>query len=489
VKTLFLNPPALSGEIYMKEIGRCGRRAVAGEMWPQTGLAYLAAVAEREGHEARIIDAMASAIDVAALVGQVAAWRPDLLVANTTTPTFKNDAQVVEALRGRCDALIAFTGTHVSALPKESLAESVADLVFVNEAEETLADVLAALSRDGVEAARSDPGSSLSAIEGLAWRGPDGAARMSMRREPTDDLDSFPMPARRLLPNDRYRMPFFAGEPFATVIPTRGCPYPCTFCRAGAVWGRKIRTRSPDNVLAELRHLVEELHIRNVAFMTDSMTLDRKWAMSLLGGIVDAGPRLRWVCNSRVDAVDLEMLRAMKQAGCQLVSYGVESGDPDILKSTMKGITLDQAREAMALTREAGIASMAYFIVGLPGETWQTVRRSIDFAKSIQPDYVNFHVATPFPGTRLCQQARDEGWLTTDDWSQFEEEGSAVMVAGDLSAHELVRAQRIAMRAFYLRPSRLLKELVAIRSPSDLIARLRAGWKMIRTVLGGCPSC
>lgn len=468
----------------MKEVGRCGRRAVAGEVWPQTGLAYLAAVVEAEGHVARVIDAMASEMSVDDVVAAVREWRPDVIVANTTTPTFSNDAEVLGRLRDVSDALLAFTGTHVSALPGEALEQSVADLIFVNEAEETLAEVLSAVAESGVEEARSNPSLVFANQLAVAWRFPDGSTWVAEPHADLAELDSYPLPARRLLPNDRYRMPFFAGESFATVIPTRGCPHACSFCRAGTVWGRTIRVRSVDNVMAELRQVVEELSIRNVVFMTDSLTLNHDWAMELFGAIELSGLGLRWICNSRVDAVDLELLQAMKRAGCEMISYGVESGDAGILRETRKGITLDQARKALALTRQARLTSMAYFIIGLPGETWESVRASIRFAKSIRPDYVNFHVATPFPGTRLCKQAKEEGWLTTEDWSEFEEEGSAVMVAGDLSAEELVAAQRQAMRAFYLRPSRLVQELFAVRSWADLTTRLRAGWRMVATLFG-----
>ncbi|MCX7048008.1 MAG: radical SAM protein [Candidatus Sumerlaeota bacterium] len=547
LKVLLINPPALSGARYMKEIGRCGRRAVAGELWPQTGLAYLAAMAEQGGHEARIIDGMASDGGIAAVEREATEWQPDVIVAATSTPTFKNDVAVIGRLRELTNALIAWTGTHVSALPEESLRDSHADLVIINEAEETLAELLTVVEREGVARVREHPDETLAEAPGLAWRAttvavpssefrvpssfpgvPSSEFRVpssppgvpssegqgaraeeqsvirnsqsaiakressivnrqssisySHSRLPTNDLDSYPLPARRLLPNQAYRMPFFSDGPFATVIPTRGCPWPCTFCRAGGVWGRKVRTRAVENVIAELRQINQELGIRNIVFMTDSFTLNRAWAMQLCNAIRDEGLRIKWIANSRVDAVDLELLRAMKQAGCLMVSYGIESGDPAILKATRKGITLEQSRQAIALTRQAGLKSMAYFILGLPGETWETVRRSIAFAKDINPDYVNFHVATPFPGTELYGQALERGWLTTDDWDAYEEEGSAVMQADELSPEELMRAQRMAMRAFYLRPWRLVKELFSIRSLGDLTARLKAGWNIIATL-------
>lgn len=452
----------------MKEVGRCGRRALAGELWPQTGLAYLAAVARREGADVRLIDAMASCVTVEQLLRDTLDFKPDLVIANTTTPTFVNDAGVIDLLKQKHDALYAFTGAHVSALPEESLNNSSADLIFINEAEETLKEVIKKWKdfRD---------------IPGLAYREGEKITITSACSY-IPNLDSLPFPARDLLPNDRYRMPFFENEPYATVIPTRGCPWSCTFCRAGRVWGKKVRSRSPENVLEEIRRIKNDLGIRNVVFMTDSLTLDKKWAHSFLDAILESDVKFRWICNSRVDAVTPDLLRKMKKTGCILVSYGVESGNQEILDTSRKKITLEDSRKAIKWTRQAGIISMAYFILGLPGETKQTIEESIRFAREIKPDYVNFHIATPFPGTELYDIAKEKGWLVSDDWSEYEEEGSAVLRTKDLTADELMEAQRRAMRKFYLRPGRILREVASLRSWGQLKSRFKAGWNLLTTL-------
>lgn len=456
----------MSGEHFMKEVGRCGRRTVAGELWPQTGLAYLAAVALKEGCDVRLIDAMASGETAEDLANIVRSFAPDLVLIHTTTPTFQNDALVLEQLKMAHPAVYAFVGTHVSALPEESLRRSKADFVFINEAEESLREVI--LKWDDWRAG----------IPGLAIRR-DGEIMVTSECPYIANLDALPFPARHLLPNVKYHMPFFESEPFATVIPTRGCPWKCTFCRAGKVWGSKVRARSPENVIAEIEDMRKSLGIRNVVFMTDSLTLDRKWANRFLDLILERKLDIRWICNSRVDAVDLELLKKMKQAGCLLVSYGVESGNQAILDAAKKMIKLEDSRKAIRLTREAGLLSMAYFIIGLPGETAQTIEESIRFASEIDPDYVNFHVATPFPGTELYEIAQRNNWLATDDWNQYEEEGSAVLRTEALTAEDLVAAQRRAMRRFYMRPSRILKELWRLRNWGQLKARLRAAAAML----------
>jgi radical SAM superfamily enzyme YgiQ (UPF0313 family) len=489
---LFLNPPSLKGEAWMKEIGRCGRKAIGGEIWPQTGLAYLAAVVERDGHLARIIDAIAEPVAMEFLAEECRRWRPDIILANSATPTIKNDSIVLARLAQVTGALCGFSGPHVSALPAETLGETGADFAVINEAEETVAELARAVAaaHGDREAARR----SFGGIRGLAWKRRGGVDDVlpgiivNAPRPLIADLDALPLPARHLLPNSAYHMPFFGGHPFATIIPTRGCPWPCTFCRAGRVWGRKIRVRSVPNVLAEIESLRRDFGIRHIVFMTDSLTLNRQWAAELFGriaalGRAGSGKQIEWVCNSRVDAVDAEMLALMKRAGCRQIAYGLESGSRAVLDASRKGITVEQCERAIRLTRDAGIQSIAYFVLGLPGETAETVAETIRFAERLDPDYVNFHIATPFPGTELYEQAVTNGWLTSRDWDGYEEEGSVVMQAGALTPDDLLRAQRRAMRNFYLRPSRLLREIGRLRSWAELKAKARAALKIL-TVLG-----
>jgi radical SAM superfamily enzyme YgiQ (UPF0313 family) len=470
MRIFLLNPPHLSGTVYMKELGRCGRKSIAGERWPQTGLAYLAAVLLEDGHECRILDAMAEKIGVDETIRKISAFSPDLILIHITTPTFRNDAKVVELISQSAirnlQSKIGFTGTHGSVLPEESLHESVADFAIVGEAEETLRELVSKLSSDWEN------------IQGLAFRKSKTQIQINQSRPLIANLNSLPFPARQLLPNEKYRMPFFAEEPFVTIIPSRGCPYQCTFCRAGAVWGERVRLRSAGNVCEEIERVISDLQIHNVVFMTDALTLKKSWTVELCELIKTRNLKIRWIGNSRVDAVDLELLKLMKSAGCELLSYGIESGNQAILDRAKKKITIAQSEQAIQLTKQAEILAFAYFILGLPGETRETINQTIAFAKKINPDYVNFHIATPFPGTELYQIAIDNKWLITDDWSQFEEQGSAVMRTEQLTAQDLVKAQKMAMRRFYFRPQQIAKEIKRVRNPAELKKKIRAGLKV-----------
>jgi radical SAM superfamily enzyme YgiQ (UPF0313 family) len=452
----------------MKEIGRCGRKAVAGEFWPQTGLAYLAAVASSKGHIVRIIDGMVGSIAVKEMMSLIESFCPELIVIITTTPTFNNDTNIVKIIKGRFNLVVGFVGTHVSSLPEESLMVSQADFVFVNECEETLVELINNLDEYW------------GGIKGLSFRDKNGEIRHNIDRPFIEDLDSLPYPARDLLPNQKYRIPFTKGNPFATIIPSRGCPFHCIFCRAGKVWNKAVRYRSPANVFEEIEILVNKYDIKDFAFMTDSFTMNRSWAMELCEKICINGLDVRWFCNSRVDSIDREMLELMKRAGCVLVSYGIESGDQSILDNSRKQITLEESVKAIRFTNEAGIISFAYFIFGLPGETHDTINKTIKFAKTLNARYVNFHIATPFPGTEFYDMAKKKNWLVSSNWDDYEEEGSAVIQTEVLSPDELVAAQKMAMRTFYLRPGTILNELRSINGINDLVSKLKAVKALIK---------
>jgi len=491
MNVLFLNPPSLKNEIFMKEIGRCGRKSVAGELWPQTGLAYLAAIAIQLGHKAKIIDAMATPIPLHSLLELIRKENFDLIIAHTSTPTFNNDKKIVSEIKKVSNAIIGFTGTHTTVLPEDSLKQSEADFILIGEAELTLKELLLLLNTLKAEKNTvfdsqnlvSYASDQLKQINGLAFKS-NNEIISTTPREIYPDLDSFPFPARELLPNEKYIMPFFNRKPFVTIIPGRGCPYKCTFCRAGKVWGAKPRFRTPPNVIAEIKEVISKFNIRNIVFMTDALTLKRDWTIALINEIIKDNLKFRWICNSRVDSVDIEMLKLMKKAGCELISYGVESADQSILNNAKKNIKLEDSIKAIKLTRQAGIISLAYFIIGLPGETEETIKETIRFAKQINPDYVNFHIATPFPGTEFYEYAKNNNLLISDNWDDYEEEGSAVIRTETMTPEQLVKYQKYAMNSFYLRPKYILKELISIKSPSDLFAKLRAGINVIKKNIG-----
>jgi radical SAM superfamily enzyme YgiQ (UPF0313 family) len=290
----------------------------------------------------------------------------------------------------------------------------------------------------------------LASVRGLAWRRGDGIV-LNPDRPFVRNLDDLPLPRHDLLPLERYRAPLVGG-PYAFVVTSRGCPANCCFCIKHVSYGQSVRFRSAESVVDELEALAK-LGVRAVNMYADLFTLNRDHVLGICERIVERGLRVRWTCNSRVDFVDEELLRTMARAGCWMISWGIESGDQDVLRRARKGITLGQAERALAWARRAGIRNWGYFIIGLPGESEASIRRTIDFAKHLPLDLVLFHIAAPYPGTPFFYEVVDKGWFRPGTrWEQVDMDRSTVLDYPDLSAEDLERWARRAFREWALRP-------------------------------------
>jgi len=469
VKVVLLNPPAVGGVRYVRE-GRCEQRVSSFQynMLP-ISLLTTAALLRREGAEVRVLDAIAEGLDLPAVVAALAAIDPRLVLINVSTATFRGDAAAAAAIRAALPgAFLAAFGVHVTALPEQSLREAPAlDAVIRREPETTAADLAGAL----------DAGRSLAGVAGLAWR--DGSAiRTNEDRPFLEDLDSLPLPARDLVDHRHYPAPV-DGRPHTLVITSRGCPYPCTFCTAHLYYGSKLRPRDPVRVVDELEAVVREQGLRLFTFWSDTFTLDREHVLGICREIRRRGLSIEWMANSRVDRVDPELLREMRAAGCTVVSFGVESGVQEILDRVRKGTRLAQIEEAFAACRAAGLRSAAHVILGLPGETPATIRRTLRFVRRIRPDFVQFYGAIPFPGTAFHREARERGWIVARDWPDYEI-NRAVVSTPELPAAALRSWRRRAYLSTYLAPRYILARLAEVRSPRDLALLARAGVGFLR---------
>ena len=465
---LIVNPPSPDGHVYIRDVCRWGRKSREKMIWPQTSLAYLAAMVPQDW-TVRIIDAIAEAMSMERFLDELRRERPRVYVSYLIGSTFDSDAVgVCEAKR--LGALTVAVGTHVSAVPKNTL-ELVPqlDLVIRHEPEQTFAELLARV-RDG---------QALSGIQGTACRDEHGRILVAADRPLLRKLDDLPIPKQHLLPLDKYRMPFL-GKRYTWVLTNRGCPYSCTYCFEGVVWGKSVRYRSAESIFRELEYLAQH-RVRNVLFLADLFTYDRDGVLRLCDLILRHGLRIRWTCNSRVDTIDEEMMVRMKQAGCWLIALGLESGSQAILDNVKKDARLEDARRTIQLCHRHGIKTWGYFIIGLPGETHQTVRETIDFAKSLPLDIALFHVAMPYAGTEFYFQAVANGWLNTSQWKHFDMNDSAVVHYPDFSAQDALRATKQAFREFYFRPVQMWRLAKMMLGAGDLgmigsVAKNFLGW-------------
>jgi radical SAM superfamily enzyme YgiQ (UPF0313 family) len=320
--------------------------------------------------------------------------------------------------------------------------------------------------------------SSLESINGLVWRH-NGEIVINGDRPFICNLDDLPLPRHDLLPLNEYRAPLVQG-PYAFVVTSRGCPGGCRFCIKHVSYGNAVRFRSPENVLAEIEQLVG-LGVRAIHMYADLFTLNRDHVMGICHEMVARGLKVRWTCNSRVDFVDDEMLQVMADAGCWMISWGIESGDDAMLRRMHKGTTTDQVERALRWAKRAGIMNWGYFIIGLPGETEESIRRTIDFAKQLPLDLALFHIAAPHPGTPFFFEVVENGWFRPGTrWEDVDMDRSTVLDYPQLRAEELETWARRAFWEWAFRPGPILTYVkMLLESPSLLRPTLEIGLESV----------
>jgi len=445
MRVFILNPPVLSGQGFVRE-GRCEQRLTSYQyVLLPVSLPSIAAVLREEGISVKILDGVAEQTPVALIKRALKKFQPDLLILNVSTVTFDNDIKIARLIKKAFPKLkIAVMGVHVTSLPEESLSHGAIDYVVRGEPEETVKELALALKHK----------KPLARIKGISHK--RGRKYEHNEDRPfISDLDALPFPARDLVKNKLYLMSM-SDKPHTVILTSRGCPNNCTFCTAHKYYGRVFRTRSAKSVADEMEEIEKKYKIFYATMWADTFTLIPSFVFELCAEIKKRGLKMKWMCNSRVNTITPDMLKAMKGAGCTGIAYGVESGNQEILNNVRKGTNLEQIERAFKLTKRAGIDSLAHVIFGLPGETKQTIKKTVAFIKKINPSYVQFYCAVPFPGTEFSRMAEKEGWLQTRDWSRFEI-NQAIIATPTLSAKELERARRRAYLSFYLRPSYLFK--------------------------------
>jgi len=435
---------------------------------PPLGLAYIAAVLEDAGHSVQIWD---SAVDK-----REPDFRGFRMVGATATTSQIGEAWRILALAKKTGALTFLGGPHVSSLPKESLAKPCVDYVVRREGEETVVELAAAVAACG----------SVAGIRGLSHKAIAGAEPVcEADRDQIADLDSLPFPAYHLLPKlGRYGNPqplLSRRSPAAPIFTSRGCPYGCPFCYKG-VFGRTWRARSPENVVAEWEFLVRQLKVKEIAVQDDVFNLDVPRAIRICRLVRERGVTVPWSTPNglRADCVSEELFSAMRESGCERVAFGVESGSQRMLDSMEKGLTLEQIENAFRLARKAGLATMAFFMFGNLGETRVTVEETIRFAIRLNPDWAQFTVAAPYPGTRLYEIVRSDGRLLVGDWAQYGHyTRKAFFEMGQVGEMLVLNAMKDAYRRFYLRPSYILRQLGRAGTWANMGAGLRGAWHLL----------
>lgn len=429
---------------------------ITGMKAPPLGLAYIAAVLEREGHKVRIVDTPALEMNFHEWIKDVKSWNPDIIGISMLTPTAPKGytaAKLVKEELGK-DIIVIAGGPHPTYMYVEALNNNI-DIVVRGEGEYTALDLVNAIEKHGLNE------NVLARIKGIAFKDNDGKTIVTSRRPFIENLDKLPWPARHLLPMNKYML---LGKPIriAHVMASRGCPYGCAFCTTSYFWGRKLRFRSAENVANEIEFLVDRYKVKQIAFTDDELTANRRFLYNLVKELKERGIDITFACGSRVDHVDREFLKFLYNNGCKILYFGVESASQEMLNSIGKKITVKQAEKVFKWIKELKGFAAGSFILGFPWETIDDMKRTVNFALKLDPDYAQFTALTPYPGTPLFNYASKYDLIEDWNWEHYTTI-RPIMKGFHFTRRQLERMLKHAYRKFYLRSKFIVRELKAGR--------------------------
>jgi radical SAM superfamily enzyme YgiQ (UPF0313 family) len=433
------------------------------------GLGYAAAIAERAGHETLLIDANAEKLSVAQVLSRLKPFKPDLLGFMLTTYMFHETMRYVTAIKKETGLPVVVGNVNMELYPRETMARPEIDYGIIGSAQRTLPALL-----DALAAGKPPP-----EMPGLCVkRGGEVVVREpeSLR----EDFSTLPFPKRDGLPHAVYHSVMSKRKNLANMVTAKGCPNPCTFCHIHKV---PYTARKPEGVVGEIQEMHDRFGVREIEIFDPSFTTSRKRVIAICEEIVSRGLDIHFACRLRIDQVDPEMLDWMARAGFKRLLYGIESGSPERLAAIRKNITLDQIRQSVKWTRERGMMSVGFFLIGSPGETRESVEQTIRFAIDLDLDYAQFHRTMAKPKTELGDlMAAHAGYDYWREWVLGHQPEMRLPAPWtDLGQDEIERLAYQAYRRFYLRPRYLFKTIAGVKSVEELARYVRSG---IGLVLG-----
>ena len=458
MKILFINPPYTNFE---------GIKESGGHMLPLS-FGYLASYAKKEmpNLEFEVLDCEAEGLNYKLIEKRVQTAEPDVVGLTCPTPAMKHVYKISEIVKQVCpDAKVVAGGVQPTVLPERTMEEGEKiDFIITGEGEITFAELLQALRKDQKE---------FSNIAGLGWR-KENRIIVNQRRELIKSLDTLPFPARNIFNLELYYSAptkKVSEESATPIITSRGCPFNCIHCPSKIIWRGNIRYRSCDNVIAEIEECINKYNLREFNFFDDTFTVNRERMMEICQRIIERKLRIYWICMARVNTIDDTLVKAMKEAGCKKISFGLESGSQQILDLMRKKTTVEQGKKAIETVKKQGLETHAAFMLGNVGETAQTIKDTINFAKSLDLDNATFFITCPFPETDLYHIAQKLGNINENTkWESFAPltVQQPILVQSNLTGPELIYWQKRAFREFYLRPRYIIKKLSRIRSAGEM---------------------
>jgi anaerobic magnesium-protoporphyrin IX monomethyl ester cyclase len=457
VRVILINPA-----MNMEKLGRFANLL---EPMPSIGVAYIAGSLEHHGCHVRAIDMFADKLSLAEVVERVERFKPDLVGMTALTPSATNCERLSESIRAKLpDIKIVWGGIHAEVFAQEVCRAGWADFVAHGDGEITAVELVEALESDSDD---------FSDIDGLTWRTVDGDAVTNKARELNRDLDSLPYPAWHLFPIHKYGLLPFAdiAKPVLTISGSRGCPYRCDYCSLIHTGGKTFRRRDPIKIVDEYEYMVDRYGVKQIGFIDPIFPLIKKDLKPLCEEIIKRGldKRCVWLSETRADRLDKETSELMYRGGCRRVLMGIESGSDMLLGNVNKTLTTSSVRDGVANAHAAGLQTVGLFMLGLPGETPETSLQTIEFAVELDLDFAKFAITTPFPGSKLF----DDAWQKTlfrDDWENYTtfnpDPDRLLYHPHGYDPAELIRMQQYSLRRFYMRPRQVRKQMMELRTIS-----------------------
>lgn len=435
-----------------------GRNSIIRVDHPPLGLGYIAAVLEKNGYEVEIYDCLPLYYSVNEVVDYILKRKPDIIGVSVMSTNYEGAREMSNLIKKKVNIPIVFGGPHCSSYPFGTMEECPdVDFLIYGEGEFIFPMLIEALSGK----------SGYHNIPQLCFREPSGRVIMNRREQPNQDLDIIPFPARHLFNNRLYFLNV------ASCVTSRGCSYgKCAFCMRTGLLYEKYRRRSVENVMSELEFLYRNFAFRKIAFLDDNFAQNEEWVIKFCDMLIQRKLKLEWVCIARVNTITKKMIKRMAEAKCVMISYGIESGNQDLLDYMSKGISIEQIKDAVRLSKEFGIRTFGFFMLALPGETPGMGKKTIQFAIDLDLDFVQFVPTRPLSGTRLYDLCNKEGKIL-DNSNEFYNTltpsptliPKITFVPKDYKDKKAVaKIIRLAYRKFHLRYSYIWKLLKSIRN-------------------------
>ncbi len=436
------------------------------------GLAYIAASLEKNANNVEIMDIGAENLNLQDFAKTVKAKRYDIAGFTVTSPTLSSALELAQTLKKQSPStLTVFGGIHATISPLETAGFDCVDVVVKGEGEITLREIAENIRR------KND----LSGVKGLVYK-ENGVLRQTPARPLIENLDEVPFPARHLIRKKVYTYPDALYRNAAPMITSRGCPGRCTYCNVRQIFGNVFRTRTAGNIVDEIEFLVRKTRVKEIHIWDDNFTTVKKRVFEIRDEIKKRNLKVKFAFPNgiRADFLSEDIMKALKDMGTYSIAVGVESGSQDVLDRARKGVKLRKVEEVFALARKMKLETWAFFMIGLPGDDSHRVKQTIDFAGRLNPDVAKFHILKPYPGTEVYDYLLSKNLILTKDYDQFGIHTPPVHRLEKMLPSEMLEWQKEAYKRFYLRPARIFKQILRIRTFNRLIVNFQAGLGLLR---------